>query len=623
MYLRDIYNTELFLFLSHKYLLFFLCRSVPNKLLCFSRSSPLIHSLLPTDYPQNDKLTADDLSKYTKNLERLVFSHPDGDYLEGKLTVMKLTTATTQSSIANKLKTFCTSTCIAEVMLFVVNMQHFSIEIVNHLRIMIEEEEAQVCSSTVGRPKAFVVLLHFPPEMFFNHCYPSLYLTGWDHYYLDTIAPSEGSGIDISQWFGNCCIAKHNTHDKTFLEKPLTDLMKEAIPVLAARFSVRDSELLDKEQHMANKGELERILIGTKPGGTQLGGIIKKQFASYWHTSEMAEFSIQAANFPHTYESTLSMTDAIHTMVRSSFYDYIFYILSVLKRQSVLTYFLTEQDGADQCRFKELSLNLLDHFPKPRSLSHLKISSMSEVRNVSLDGKLITKTQFPFFHFICDLLEKLFDLCKKELKTSENNSEANDEDSPFMSLRLQQESIPSPKEILCREVVRKLNDAHKREQHNMSISMEDLKFLDFALTDIGQCCHSERWSAYFDDLMALKFKIDVGRSSSSMQMLHMWFDQTDHPKLGRKIIELHGDVKLCNINSKLLQLLRFVDSLSLEMSFKPHDRSFIQVFNQPDVLCESVINSVYDSLLKCQSEPQSAFETLHKMSEHYYTLVWY
>ena len=121
-------------------------------------------------------------------------------------------------------------------MLIVINMQYSTVEIVNHLRIMIEEAEAQFHSSEELN-KLFVVLLHFPPEMFFNHCYPSLFLSGWDHYYLDTIAPPEEKGvIDICQWFSHCCGAVNRKNPAEFLDKPLQELMEEAIPALAAQF---------------------------------------------------------------------------------------------------------------------------------------------------------------------------------------------------------------------------------------------------------------------------------------------------------------------------------------------------------------------------------------------------
>ena len=35
--------------------------------------------------------------------------------------------------------------------------------------------------------KLYVLLLHFPAMMFYDPCYPSLFLYGWDHYYLDAI----------------------------------------------------------------------------------------------------------------------------------------------------------------------------------------------------------------------------------------------------------------------------------------------------------------------------------------------------------------------------------------------------------------------------------------------------
>ena len=43
--------------------------------------------------------------------------------------------------------------------------------------------------------KLFVLLLHFPPTMFYEPCYPALFLYGWDHYYLDTISQSPGVGV--------------------------------------------------------------------------------------------------------------------------------------------------------------------------------------------------------------------------------------------------------------------------------------------------------------------------------------------------------------------------------------------------------------------------------------------
>lgn len=83
-------------------------------------------------------------------------------------------------------------------------LQEASRDMINHLRVMIEEAESQASISN----KLFVVLLHFPPAMFFDACYPSLFLRGWSHYYLDSIGHSpilHPGTLDIEEWFQRCC----------------------------------------------------------------------------------------------------------------------------------------------------------------------------------------------------------------------------------------------------------------------------------------------------------------------------------------------------------------------------------------------------------------------------------
>ena len=68
--------------------------------------------------------------------------------------------------------------------------------------------------------KLFVLLLHFPPSMFFDACYPSLFLRGWNHYYLDTIGhtPSLTPGVvNIEEWFERCCFPHRGQPSATVL----------------------------------------------------------------------------------------------------------------------------------------------------------------------------------------------------------------------------------------------------------------------------------------------------------------------------------------------------------------------------------------------------------------------
>ena len=169
-----------------------------TKLLCFTRSSPLIHQL-PSSFSCFASLSDDHES--AQLLQQLVFEDTS------KLVLHKLTAVQSQSSMQELLRMFVHSPK-QQVMVLLVNMKEAKKDIVNHLRIMIEEEEVK---APKGSCKMFVMLLHFPPAMFFDACYHSLFLRGWSHCYLDTIGhnPKLGSGIvDIQEWFQRCCFKK-------------------------------------------------------------------------------------------------------------------------------------------------------------------------------------------------------------------------------------------------------------------------------------------------------------------------------------------------------------------------------------------------------------------------------
>ena len=358
-------------------------------------------------------------------IQQLVFSYSisatEGSF-RNRLSVLKITATSTQTTVFRRLQSFVQSET-HEVMLIIINMQYSTVEIVNHLRIMIEETETQFCSSEELN-KLFVVLLHFPPEMFFNHCYPSLFLSGWDHYYLDTIAPPEEKGvIDICQWFSHCCGAVNCKNPAEFLDKPLQELMEEAIPALAAQFSMAD--IMPSDQLVVvNKVEMLKNVFQTN-----LGEIVRERFISYWHKSVITEVSEQAANYPHMYESTLSITDAILTIVKSSFYDFLFYVLSILRKECVLGPLSQCQQDQDNQEPIQLSFDLFRSYPLPKTLSHLKAASMSEIHTVHVeDTGYLQRCRFPFFNFISNLLENLLDQCKIEVNSTDSDELRTEED---------------------------------------------------------------------------------------------------------------------------------------------------------------------------------------------------
>ena len=374
-------------------------------------------------------------------VQQLVFSYSIGaDELnfENRFSVLKITAISTQTIIFRRLQSFVQSDT-HEVMLVVINMQYSTVEIVNHLRIMIEEAETQFRSSKELN-KLFVVLLHFPPEMFFNHCYPSLFLTGWDHYYLDTIAPPEEKGvIDICQWFSHCCGAINCKNPAEFLDKPLQELMEKAIPALAAQFSMELSDQLV----IGNKVKMLEDVFQSN-----LGEIVRERFISYWLTSVITEVSEQAANYPHMYESTLSITDAILTIVKSSFYDFLFYVLSILRKECVLGPLSQYQQDQDNQEFIQLSFDLFRSYPLPKTLPHLKAASMSEIHSVHVENtSYLQRCRFPFFDFISNLLENLLDQCKIEVNSTDSDELLTEEDMREKLCDIAEEKLASATEV--------------------------------------------------------------------------------------------------------------------------------------------------------------------------------
>ena len=355
------------------------CSFQPNKLLCFTRTSVLIHSSI-------DKLfTALNLPRSTT-------------------MIYKLSTATTSASIPEQLKQFIYHESMS-VLVLIANMQEYSKDAVNHLRILIEETENNLVSTT-SSSKLYVVLLHFPSAMFFQHCYPSYFLNEWDHYYLDSIAPSEQKGtVDIASWFKYCCMKELDTSPCRFLEKPLQDILRESVPAISARLSlsrVRWPSGFDTRQALLQLFHLKSF-----------GEILIRRFCLYWKPKVMTELSKQAANLAYSYESTLSITNAIHAIVRSSFYEFILYIVMVLNKEGALGLLLTPNANSS---VQELCLKLLEHCPIPKTLQHLTIQCAALVqRDVTSDDPQKRNLIFPFFGHISRVVDSLLFFSKPEV----------------------------------------------------------------------------------------------------------------------------------------------------------------------------------------------------------------
>ena len=281
-------------------------------------------------------------------------------------------------------------------------MQETSRQVVNHLRIMIEE--AEILSTQ--QAKLFVILLHFPPAQFFNHCYPSLFLKGWDHCYLDTVAYSAGQGlVDITDWFRQCCFPKETLQppERDSLMLALEEILPEAIPVLSSHvfFGSNQQGSFNKPMNVSQRSEALKELLFTK----EVGRVLCERFRSYWKPAVMTEYLEKAATFTKNHESTLNITDTILTMFKSLFFDFLVHILSQIN-QDFNVDVLFDSDCTPAVT--ELFLDILQVLPLPK-LSQLQVRSTSPQAPSSNHSP-----RFPFFKVVCEVMETIVEQSDEE-----------------------------------------------------------------------------------------------------------------------------------------------------------------------------------------------------------------
>ena len=392
-------------------------------MLCFTRSSPLIHQL-PAQYPSSIFDVQTKLEDIQKTLKDLVFEKTE------QLVVCKLSSVISQTAVQELLKGFIHSDK-TNVCVIVANMQETSRQIVNHLRIMIEETEALAPQ----QQKLFIFLLHFPPAQFFKPCYPSLFLKGWDHCYLDTIAHSAVKGvIDIRDWFWQCCFpsqpdAEEQEEGGDSLVQALNDIIPQAIPILSSRvfFGVREGGSFSAPMNGSSRSKALKELLFDHG----VGKVLCERFRSYWKPPVMAEYLDRAASFSKNRESTLNITDSIQTMFKTLFFDFLVYMISRINDRFNID-ILFNRDGSPALQM--LFIDILHVFPLP-SLSQVNVLSS----NLQAPQQISHVPSFPFFTFVSSSMEKLVEKSQEEanikIDIMEDNKKEESINQVFGSIR--------------------------------------------------------------------------------------------------------------------------------------------------------------------------------------------
>ena len=387
---------------------------VATKLICLTRSSQLLHQL-PTQYPSiaSQADTDSDMA-----LKELVYSNLE------QLVVHKLTAITSYTTMNELLRSFVNSDS-QRIMLLLINMQETSKEVVNHLRIMIEEAESQ----STKEKKLFVLLLHFSASRLTPFCYPSMFLQGWDFHYLDIIGYSpKGGMLDVRDWFRQCYASLSPDSSVTL---QLTSLLREAIPVVASRvfFGSYEQSSFNKPMGLPERSSALEDLFFDKG----VGDILCDRFNSYWQPNVMVEYLEKAVALAHQRETTLNVIDSLQAIFKNLFFDFLVHMVSKINQDmNIDVIFNSNCSPAVQSLF----LDVLRVYPIPK-LSELKMLRItSSTSHCSMAEDTFAAPTFTFFHLVSAAMEKLVDQSRREINQNMNmlSDQANITPSLFQNL---------------------------------------------------------------------------------------------------------------------------------------------------------------------------------------------
>ena len=350
-------------------------------------------------------------------LENIIFQKLDA------LKIMKISFDTYEGEINKEITEFCYNKK-QEVFVLIANMQDLTVEMVNYLRLIIEQKER----GSNFQDKLFVLLLHFPQVQFFNRCYPALFLNGWDHFYLDSLTTDIRvkeirkplrNVVDIKQCF---CIALDIAKTTEAFCLDLEPLLEVAIPVISSRVIIGSGgKVYNRTISVSARQELlKNIFIKEESDEavtvcTPMGKAFCALFNQYWDEKTVIKFLQDAANFTFHHQSTLSITSYIQTRIKALFFEFIIYVLWLINQdcnmdtffllQNICSFEVVQKLFADVIKMMSYNLESLETLPKIcRTLAPVQDKNF----------------RFPFFSITYQYMEELIDGCHETLNKKSN-----------------------------------------------------------------------------------------------------------------------------------------------------------------------------------------------------------
>ena len=318
-----------------------------------------------------------------------------------------ITSTTSQQNINHILKQFFDSEQ-SEVLVLVADMKEQSKDCISHVRLLIEEKEAR-CE--VKTNKFIYILLHFSSNMFYTHCYPSIFLSGWQHIYFDTIDEAKAdSHIDIQKWLTYCLLQQKGSSIEHIIETCLVPKaimitwLHNLLPNVSMSIGIQKTKDIDKLcKNKTIRDCWYQLLFGFN---NMISDVIMERFSYFWQQDTTNKLIQQAANYSMKYHSSHTLSNTIKTTVESSFKDVVLYLLSIINDTMAIHTILKCNEDSTNCVIS-LFCQILSILPIPKSMEEIKLQlhEFNQQREHSMSN--ISSPRFPFFISVFQSMETI------------------------------------------------------------------------------------------------------------------------------------------------------------------------------------------------------------------------
>jgi hypothetical protein len=305
------------------------------------------------------------------------------------------------------------------ILLLLVDMSSPSAsERTNYARMCVEQHVRE----TEG--KSFILVLHYPPSSTQNQsCYPSLFLGGWEHYFLDGVG-SQGQSSGIEHLIEAACRGDR-ADDPRQLERTtlricntVQTLLPRVIPHVASQKLFYSHQGKHGQASFVDRTSLLQSVMNSTVGGTHIASILCMKFARMWANHALLFCMRRATEGLVRGTTQLSLTMSIESVLVETFDTFLTAEVMEMNQWRNLDVLLDTDPGESIRELYGLILRDLPTIPfeelvlqKTKSRA-IQVSPLTDPRNESAD------VHFPFFRlissFIDECIEKVEQLLEQE-----------------------------------------------------------------------------------------------------------------------------------------------------------------------------------------------------------------